>query len=253
MKKIILILVLFLVIVSLITFGCSKTENPSQPTQTPTPLPSFTPTSTNTLTPLPSFTPTCTNTLTGNVVMLDNFSDGDLLNNYGNEWSPYWPFAGQWVSTPTITTGYADYALKVTGHVTANAVMPPSYYGLFGTTTYINNGSGTDIRPVNYINLILKTIENIPNTNIGFFDKILISLFTPNNSSYANYEISPMPSSSWQVYKININNFTFDCGDASDLFSHMGFIGIYIYYTSTISNEEAEAELYVDEVYFSEN
>ncbi len=201
---------------------------------------------------MPSFTPTCTNTLTGNVITLDNFSDGNLYNNYSNEWSPYRPFPGQWASTPVITPGFADYALKVTGHVTANSGFMP-YEGFFGTSTYIDNGSGIDIRPVNYINIILKTIENVSGSNVGFFNEIKISLFTPNNSSYADYEINPTPENSWQVYKISIDNFNFVSGTKDDLLSHMGFIGIYIYYTSTIQNEEAEAELYIDEVYFSEN
>ncbi len=134
MKKSILFLLLLIFIIFHIS-NCVK------PVDTPAQL---------TVTPAVTFTPTCTNTLTGNVIMLDNFNDGDLINDYGNEWSPYWPYAGQWASTPVVTTdSYSGYALKVTGNVTANAGMPPGPY--FGTTTYIDNSSNeTDIRPINY-------------------------------------------------------------------------------------------------------
>ncbi|MCX8093301.1 MAG: hypothetical protein N3E50_03960 [Candidatus Goldbacteria bacterium] len=248
MRKIFLYSFFILSLIIILTFGCSKTEEPKHPSTTSNPSLTITITITITVT----ITPTNIHTPTGNIVILDNFSDGNLYNNYNNYWYPYWPFDGQWVSTPTITTGYVDYGLRVTGHVTANAGFMP-FFGYFGTTTNIDVVNGVDIRPVNYINMILKTIENVPVNNTGFFDKIRISLFTPNFSSTADYDITSLPSNSWQIYKINIDDFNFTAGSKDNLLSHMGIVGIYIFYTSIVQGEQAEAELYVDEVFFSEN
>ncbi|MCX7698184.1 MAG: hypothetical protein N2114_01805 [Candidatus Goldbacteria bacterium] len=48
------------------------------------------------------------------------------------------------------------------------------FWGYFGTKNNIDVVNGVDIRPVIYINIILKTIENIPVNNTGFFGKIRI-------------------------------------------------------------------------------
>jgi hypothetical protein len=243
MKKI--LLAAFLIVIILV--ACQKKSNPASPG--PSGTATITPTITQTATITTTYTVSPTATNTPHVFVVDNFNDGDLSNGHGDYWYGYWPFGACWVSTPEITTGYSGYGLKVTGIAESYGGSPGAYYGYFGTSTNLGD---LDIRPVNYLNFMARLVTNVPAGNAGTFSGIQIVMMTSSYSSYGSYVITPAPGASWQAFKMDLSLLTMGSGTLDGLMSSLNGLIIGAYYSSPVQHELAQAELYVDEVYFSE-
>jgi hypothetical protein len=246
MKNNIVLILCLALTMSAAIISCQKKSNPAAPaapanTATISPTPSISPTS--------SVTPTVT--LTPHVVLVDNFNDGDLINEFANQWYEYWPYDGEWAGPPTIVTGETGYGLRVTGYVTANnEITITDYSGYFGTTTWIQNSPGIDINPANYVNISLKLLENKPVISTGYF-VVKVDL-TSGGGSDAVVDVLPKPGTSWQDYKIALSSFTMNNGNMTDIKSALALFAVYVYYYTPTQDEIATAELYVDNVYFTD-
>jgi len=227
------------VLVTIVTFtiivfsgsGCSG-NNPEEPAPTAT----ITPPPTATITPL----------------VIDNFEDGADLDNYFN---PSW-FASAVGGASTLHnwgeyTGVeknGSYAFKVSGYAQANATAGSYYYGNLNFSTGATTGANpADI--TGYNNMKFSMYLGGAVTGSAYLSVQI--WMSDGGTNEAWKEIAATFDPVFHEYVIDLSTFS-PIGTLSGLYADLKQIIFYIYARSTVQNDDAEIQCYIDDIRFTE-